>query len=129
LKGWAQGGQLQIGDALLDLNARCDGEVTFGLRPEDIALVTSSEARLEGQVTTVEPMGREVFYTIDTPAGMIHALEYGETIRHAPGDRVGISCKSALTLVFDAAGNRIAGLHADLSHHSTIPAREPEAVN
>ncbi|AYM12962.1 ABC transporter ATP-binding protein [Agrobacterium tumefaciens] len=129
LKGWAQGGQLQIGDALLDLNARCDGEVTFGLRPEDIALVTSSEARLEGQLTTVEPMGREVFYTIDTPAGMIHALEYGETIRHAPGDRVGISCKSALTLVFDAAGNRIAGLHADLSHHSTIPAREPEAVN
>lgn len=120
---------MQIGDVLLDLNTRCDGEVTFGLRPEDIALITSSEARLAGQVTTVEPMGREVFYTIDTPAGMIHALEYGETIRHSPGDHVGISCKSALTLVFDATGNRIAGLHADLSHHSTIPAREPEPVN
>ncbi|WP_425961574.1 ABC transporter ATP-binding protein [Rhizobium nepotum] len=129
LKGWTQGGQMQIGDVLLDLNTRCDGEVTFGLRPEDIALITSSEARLAGQVTTVEPMGREVFYTIDTPAGMIHALEYGETIRHSPGDHVGISCKSALTLVFDATGNRIAGLHADLSHHSTIPAREPEPVN
>lgn len=129
LKGQAKGEQLQIGDARFDINARCDGEITFGLRPEDITLVKSAEARLEGPVTTVEPMGREVFYTIDTPAGVIHALEYGETIRHAPGDRVGISCKSGLTLVFDATGNRIAGLHADLSHNSTIPAREPEPVN
>lgn len=98
LKGQAKGEQLQIGDARFDINARRDGEITFGLRPEDITLVKSAEARLEGPVTTVEPMGREVFYTIDTPAGVVHALEYGETIRHAPGDRVGISCKSGLTL-------------------------------
>ncbi|AYM83382.1 ABC transporter ATP-binding protein [Agrobacterium tumefaciens] len=129
LKGQAQGEQLWIGDARLDINARCDGEITFGLRPEDITLTEPAEAWLEGAVATVEPMGREVFYSIDTPAGVIHALEYGETIRHAPGERVGVSCKSGLTLVFDAAGNRIAGLHADLSHNSTVPARQPEPVN
>ncbi|NTE58686.1 ABC transporter ATP-binding protein [Agrobacterium tumefaciens] len=129
LKGRAEREELRIGDARLGLNARYDGEITFGLRPEDIALVKPAEARLGGEIATVEPMGREVFYTVDTPAGIIHALEYGETIRHAPGERVGLACASALTLVFDAAGNRIAGLHADLSQHSTIPARAPEPVN
>ncbi|MCZ7464411.1 ABC transporter ATP-binding protein [Rhizobium rhizogenes] len=129
LKGRAEREELRIGDARLETNTRYDGEITFGLRPEDIALVKPAEARLEGQIVTVEPMGREVFYTVDTPAGMIHALEYGETIRHAPAERVGLACASGLTLIFDVTGNRIAGLHADLSQHSTIPARQPEPVN
>ncbi|GGG19094.1 ABC transporter ATP-binding protein [Rhizobium wenxiniae] len=129
LKGEADGRCLQIANASFDLDAECAGAVTFGLRPEDIALVSPEAAQLQGEVVTVEPMGREVFYTIDTPAGLIHALEYGEAVRHAPGAKVGISCKSDLTLVFDACGNRIADLHADFSNHAEVSARVLEPAN
>jgi inositol-phosphate transport system ATP-binding protein len=123
LKGNADGRRLQVANASFNLNAECSGAVTFGLRPEDITLTSADIAPFHGEIVTVEPMGREVFYTISTPAGLIHALEYGETVRHASGATVGITCKSELTLVFDASGNRIAGIHADLSHHTVGRAR------
>ncbi|WP_313198300.1 ABC transporter ATP-binding protein [Rhizobium sp.] len=129
LKGEADGRRLQVANASFDLDAECAGAVTFGLRPEDIALVSPEAAQLHGEVVTVEPMGREVFYTIDTPAGLIHALEYGEAVQHAPGIKVGIATKSELTLVFDASGNRIADLHTDFSHHAERRARALEPAN
>ncbi|MFB9948218.1 ABC transporter ATP-binding protein [Rhizobium puerariae] len=128
LKGRTNGRQLRVGGASFELTSACDGEVTFGLRPEDIALVPPGEARLQGEVTVVEPMGREVFYTLDTPAGTIHALEHGEAVRHAPGSTVGLACRPDLTLVFDASGKRIAGLNSDLSCHSRAPANQLEPM-
>ncbi|KXG87879.1 ABC transporter ATP-binding protein [Agrobacterium bohemicum] len=128
IKGKAAGRRLRLGETSLDLNVQYDGEVTFGLRPEDISLISDAEAALKGQIATVEPMGREVFYTIDTLAGPIHALEYGEAVRHAPGDAVGISCKSDITLLFDVSGNRITNLHAHVSHQN-IRARTLEPAN
>ncbi len=129
LKGQANGRRLQLGEAALGLNGECDGAVIFGLRPEDITLITAQKTSLRGEIVTVEPMGREVFYSIATPAGLIHALEYGEAVQHAPGAKVGINCKPELTLVFDASGNRLADLHAHFSHHAERQARELEPAN
>jgi inositol-phosphate transport system ATP-binding protein len=129
LKGNADGRRLQVANASFDLNAQCSGAVTFGLRPEDITLTSAEIALFHGEIVTVEPMGSEVFYTIDTPAGIIHALEYGEAVRHAPDTKVGITAKSELTLVFDASGNRIADLNADFLHHAAGRARVLEPAN
>lgn len=115
VKGQACGRFLQLGQTSLELNHGYDGPVCFGLRPEDISLIAPEDAPLCGEVMTVEPMGREVFYTIDTPAGRLNALEYGEAVRHAPGCRIGITCKPELTLIFNAAGKRIVDLHLNLS--------------
>ncbi|MVA23110.1 ABC transporter ATP-binding protein [Agrobacterium vitis] len=129
LKGHAMGCRLRIGEASVALTAQCEGEVTLGLRPEDITLVSHADALLGGDIISVEPMGREVFYTIDTPAGVIHALEYGEAVRHAPGTRVGIVCKPEHTLLFNASGNRIVDLNARFLHHSDIRAKALEPAN
>lgn len=129
LKATTADRQLKIGTAVFELNAACDGEVTFGLRPEDIRLVAPDGAHLTGEIISVEPMGREVFYTLDTPAGTIHALEYGEAVRHAPGDKVGMTCETELTLLFDAAGKRINDLHAVISSSSDVRAKVLEAAN
>ncbi|MUZ62211.1 ABC transporter ATP-binding protein [Agrobacterium vitis] len=129
LKGHANGCQVRIGEASVALTGERDGEVTLGLRPEDITLVSHADAPLSGEIISVEPMGREVFYMIDTPAGVIHALEYGEAVRHAPGARVGIACKPEHTLLFDASGNRIADLHAKLLQHSDRLVKTLEPAN
>ncbi|MUZ75558.1 ATP-binding cassette domain-containing protein [Agrobacterium vitis] len=129
LKGHVTGCKLHIGETSVALTAACEGEATLGLRPEDIPLVSHAHAPLSGEIISVEPMGREVFYMIDTPAGVIHALEYGEAVRHAPGARVGIACKPEHTLLFDASGNRIVDLHAKLLHHSDMHAKALEPAN
>ena len=129
MKGHAKGGRLEIAEASFDLTSNHTGEVTFGLRPEDITLVSLERAALKGEVASVEPMGREVFYTIVTPAGPVHALEYGESVRYAPGAQVGIACKPDFTLVFDKEGDRIIGLHADLSHDAEARARTLQPAN
>jgi inositol-phosphate transport system ATP-binding protein len=129
LKATAADRQLKIGTAVFQLNVACDGDVTFGLRPEDIRLVAPDSAHLTSEIVSVEPMGREVFYTLDTPAGTIHALEYGEAVRHAPGDKVGMTCETELTLLFDAAGKRINDLHAVISSSSNVRAKVLETAN
>ncbi|MDO1583120.1 ABC transporter ATP-binding protein [Rhizobium oryzicola] len=116
VKGHATGRVLKVADESFQLSADHSGDVTFGLRPEDISLVAPVDAPLSGLIASVEPMGREVFYTVDTPAGPIHALEYGETVRHATGASVGLTWKPELGLLFDATGDRLGGLHPDLSH-------------
>lgn len=125
VQGKTAGRTLQVGEQRLDLSSDHAGAVTLGLRPEDISLVAPGLAAMSGSVSAVEPMGREVFYTIDTPAGPLHALEYGEAIRHMPGSRVGLSCKPELSLLFDQDGNRIAGLHAHFSNPADAKAEAP----
>ncbi len=126
VKGRAAANRLQLGDVSMDLSAEFEGAVTFGLRPEDITLGSPENGGLSGRIVTVEPMGREVFYTIDTPAGVIHALEYGEAVRHAPGNPVELQCPPELTLVFDDHGQRVAGLHASISQSRRTEARALE---
>ncbi|MCD2173598.1 ABC transporter ATP-binding protein [Rhizobium sp. C4] len=129
IKGEAAGRQLRLGQAALDLSSDRSGSLTLGIRPEDIALVAADKAALSGSITAVEPMGREVFYTVMTPAGPLHALEYGEVVRHLPGTSVGLVCKQELTLLFDQDGRRIADLHVNLSHRADTRAAELAPAN
>lgn len=119
----------QIGTTTLALSAEHDGDITLGIRPEDVALVAPELARLVGEVAVIEPMGREVFYTLSTPAGALNVLEHGETARHALGDRVGLTCKPGLPLVFDEQGRRIADLSVDLSPVALVSAGQLELLS
>ena len=129
IEGQASGEELRLGAVRLRLTSPCDGPVTLGLRPEDIALTAPAEAPLCGEIVSVEPMGREVFYTVATPAGLIHALEYGEAVRHAPGSQTGLDWNAALSLIFGADGNRIPGLHAAVPHSASSRAEQRLRLN
>jgi inositol-phosphate transport system ATP-binding protein len=129
IQGEAVGGKLIVGQAALALSSPQMGEMTLGLRPEDIALAAPETTALGGSIVAVEPMGREVFYTVETPAGRLHVLEYGEVIRHAVGTHVGLLCKPELSLLFDRDGNRIDDLHIDLSHPAAIDAGRLAAIH
>jgi inositol-phosphate transport system ATP-binding protein len=87
------------------------GAVTFGIRPENIAIGGS----LAAEVVQIEPMGREVLYLLRTAMGEVKALEAGAIARWHIGDRPGISFQADATLLFDQAGRRIAGASAALS--------------
>ena len=67
LQGDGHGRNLHIGDAVFGLGAAYNGAATLGLRPEDLTLVASENAGFTGEVVTVEPLGREVFYGLATP--------------------------------------------------------------
>ena len=129
LSGQGEGRSLHIGDAAFGLSGAYGGAATLGLRPEDLTLVDPENAGFTGEVVTVEPLGREVFYGLATSAGLIHALEHGEAVQHAPGAMVGITCKPERTLVFDASGNRITDLHVDFFHEAEQRASKRAAAN
>jgi inositol-phosphate transport system ATP-binding protein len=112
IKGVAKGDTAMIGECTLSLSATFDGPVTFGLRPEDIALTRDTGAAITGNVTLIEPMGREIFYTLETPLGRLHALEAGEKARYGVGEIVGLKADTERTLFFDDAGLRLPSLHA-----------------
>jgi len=105
--GIAQSATVVAGECRLALNMDIEGPVTLGLRPEDIKLSPSSKG-LMGTISMVEPMGREVFYLIETAMGRLHVLEAGEHARYGLNDTVGLSWEAGITLVFDNNDVRIA---------------------
>ncbi|MFS8125422.1 ABC transporter ATP-binding protein [Rhizobium sp. BR 250] len=123
IKGEARVDTVLVGERVMNLSATYRGDITFGLRPEDVAMIAPAEAAMTGKVSLIEPMGREIFYTLDTPFGRLHALEAGEKARFAIGEAAGLAFDAERTLFFDAEGNRLPGLHADITTtiHEPVP--------
>ena len=123
IKGEARVDTVLVGERVMNLSATYLGDITFGLRPEDIAMIAPAEAAMTGKVSLIEPMGREIFYTLDTSFGRLHALEAGEKARFAIGEAAGLAFDAERTLFFDAEGNRLPGLHADITTtiHEPVP--------
>ena len=74
------------------------GAIKIGLRPEHLKFAGRG---LQGRVSQIEPMGREILYVIDTAVGQIRVLEHGSSAAHASGEPVSIGFSPEDSLVFD----------------------------
>ena len=100
-------GRLQAGDTILGLSGTADagdGPVRLGVRPENIVV---GSAGIPGEIISIEPMGREVLYAVDTPLGPIRFLEPHAKAAHHAGDRINLVFDAQDTIVFDAGGHRL----------------------
>src|SRR6266568_6154045 len=68
----ARGDVLAVHDAELPLSSPLQGSVVFAIRPESLQAGTSG---MPATIVAVEPMGREVLYTADSPVGLIRFLQ------------------------------------------------------
>ena len=80
------------------------GAIKLGLRPEHLRFANRG---LEGRVTQIEPMGREILYVVETTVGQIRVLEHGSSAAHAAGETVSIGFAPEDSLVFDAVSERL----------------------
>ena len=83
-----------------------NGEITLGIRPENLVV---SETGIPGEVSHVEPMGREVLTTVHTAFGELWFLEAGVQPRWEMGNQIKLNCQPENTLIFDRTGIRIKG--------------------
>ena len=77
---------------------------TFGLRPEALH---PAETGLTAQVTHVEPMGREVLTTVQTPLGAMRFLEATTQPRWQSGEALHLTWAQEDAILFDETGARI----------------------
>jgi len=77
---------------------------TFGLRPEALR---PAETGLPAKVTHVEPMGREVLTTADTPLGQLRFLEATAQPNWRSGDSLHLRYEQREGILFDAEGQRL----------------------
>ena len=101
--GHAAEGALKVHQASIALSTPAHGAVVLGLRPESIAVASSGRP---ARITAVEPMGREVLYSADSPLGVVHFLEAGADARHREGDNVALVFAPGEALLFDKTSGR-----------------------
>lgn len=106
-------GKLVIGDAACAYDgASIPDKVSVGIRPEHFRY---SDAGIPAQVIFVEPLGREILYTVECALGTAHVLELGNVPSQHIGDRTMIAFDPGDTLVYDSAdGGLIAGAHVSM---------------
>ncbi len=106
-EGQAEGHMLTVNQTQLALTQAARGAVVLGLRPESLRVDGSADAKpMLARIAAVEPMGREVMYTADSPLGEIRFLEAGALPCHGEGDNVPLSFTPASALLFDKASGR-----------------------
>ncbi|PYM16439.1 MAG: sugar ABC transporter ATP-binding protein [Candidatus Rokuibacteriota bacterium] len=96
--GQAEGGAITVHQAKLPLVGSAAGSVVLGIRPESLHVDANGTP---ARVIAVEPMGREVLYTADSPLGLVRFIEAGAEARHADGDAVALKFAAADALLFD----------------------------
>ena len=109
LRGSLNGSRFRVGEFSLPVDGESDlDEVLLGVRPEQ---VEPAESGIEATIQTVEPMGREVLYGVDTALGHIHFLEATQTPRFAAGQAILVRFDSDRAMFFDSdSGERISKL-------------------
>src|SRR5947207_1390366 len=101
--GRADDGVIKVHQATLRLSTPARGDIVLGIRPESLQVDASGMA---ARVTAVEPMGREVLYSADSPMGLIRFIEAGAEARHREGDNLTLGFPPAGALLFDKASGR-----------------------
>ena len=97
IEGSVADGGLQIGDRTLGVHDAEPGAVVVGLRPEHIEF---NETGLDGRITQIEPMGREILYVVDSSIGTVRVLEAGSIAAHRIGEQVKLVFSEENSLVF-----------------------------
>jgi inositol-phosphate transport system ATP-binding protein len=80
------------------------GGIKVGLRPEHLRF---ADRGLQGHISQIEPMGREILYVVGTSVGDVRVLEHGSSARHAPGQPVSIEFSPSDSLVFNAESEEL----------------------
>ncbi len=104
VEGEAENGALYVSETRLPfLNGGAMGQVTLGIRPENISF---AEDGLAGTVAAVEPMGRETLYILRTPIGHFSVLQTSSTKRYEVDASVNLQFAAEDTLLFDRASQK-----------------------
>lgn len=106
----AAGGQLTTaGGTVLPLAARLEAEVTYGIRPEHLALTApDTPGAFAGTVGLIESTGTAMFVEVRTAQERLHAL-FTDRPALKRGDRVGLMPLPDRSHLFDSAsGMRLA---------------------
>jgi ABC-type sugar transport system ATPase subunit len=82
--------------------------VTLGIRPEDISLVSESESGgLPGRVTLVEPIGSDTYVSVETERDITIKARVPASTELQEGDRLRVIVAPEKVHLFDAQGARI----------------------
>lgn len=96
-------GKLKLGSSTCNTPVPADA-MHFGIRPEDISVVPSSDGIIEGKVDITEYLGADIFIIVDCgDIGKISVRVDGET-EISPGDAIGLTFKNTKTHYFDKKG-------------------------
>jgi inositol-phosphate transport system ATP-binding protein len=101
--GRAENGTIKVEQARLGFTGSAIGDVVLGLRPESLRVDPKGTP---SRVVAVEPMGREVLYTVDCGLGLVRFIEAGAEARHHEGDNLALRFSPEEALLFDKASGR-----------------------
>jgi multiple sugar transport system ATP-binding protein len=102
----AEGSQVQAeGGVPLRLRAPRDGELTLGVRAEDIALAGLDDADLQAEVYTCELLGDSTLVTVQVGRQLV-SVKADKAVRVAAGARVGLKLPPERAHWFDRDSGR-----------------------
>ncbi|MGL5114032.1 MAG: ABC transporter ATP-binding protein [Beijerinckiaceae bacterium] len=96
--GLVDAGELRLAGHGLASVESGNRSIILGIRPEHI---TFAAAGLPGRVAFIEPMGREVLYTVDTEAGALRVLDPTDVVNRREGEAVLLALAVTDLLFFD----------------------------
>jgi inositol-phosphate transport system ATP-binding protein len=102
-EGHAEDGAIKVQQAKLGFTGSASGDVVLGLRPEGLRVDANGTP---ARVVAVEPMGREVLYTVDSALGPVRFIEAGAEARHREGESLALRFSPEEALLFDKASGR-----------------------
>jgi multiple sugar transport system ATP-binding protein len=104
----ASGLALPLAEAQRQSLAAGAGELSYGVRPEDLSLAApGAEGSLPGTLAMVEPTGPETYAVVDTPLGTWTARVPGK-VAQPVGEPVALAWKAGAAHLFDAQDRRVA---------------------
>jgi ABC-type sugar transport system ATPase subunit len=94
--------------ALVSADARSDGPVELGVRPEHLTLTAQDDpsAAFSGSVVVVERLGSATILYVDTPAGRLVVQGEGN-LAARPGETIGLSLSETDVRLFGATGEAL----------------------
>ena len=97
--------QLPAGPAAIavqDRSTRKAKAVTFGVRPEDLAVCEPDNAWFSGELVVVERLGSQTFGYLDAGTGKLITVEFPRVAEVNVGDRISVKGESAKAHLFDS---------------------------
>lgn len=103
LSGHGSGNNLKIEDSIFSLSEQYEGELIFGVRPEDLY---PAENGLPGKVLSIEPMGREQLLHVNTSIGDLRVLITGTSTDFKNGDSLFLNADNERILLFSSTSKQ-----------------------
>ena len=103
----AADGRVMLDGRSLATAASATGDVTFGIRPEDVAFAGPHDAWLSGRVASLEPLGAETLVHVENSAfERPFVVRAGRTVPVRAGETVHLKCAPEMVRLFDPGTGR-----------------------